>query len=102
MQLIKKYYSKISKTVNNKNNSKLTDVLSLKCELCPNNCIILEGKSGLCLARTNIKGKLYSTAYGHPCSINIDPIEKKPLYHYFPGEKILSIGTFGCNIFCKG
>jgi pyruvate formate lyase activating enzyme len=57
---------------------------------------------GLCSARKNIDGKFYSMVYGHPCSINLDPIEKKPLYHYYPGQGILSIGTFGCNLFCKG
>ncbi len=75
---------------------------TLQCELCPNNCIILNNKYGLCNARININGKLYSTVYGYPCSIQIDPIEKKPLYHYYPTEKILSIGTAGCNLFCKG
>ena len=50
----------------------------------------------------NVNGKLYSTVYGYPCSLQIDPVEKKPLYHYYPGKKILSFGTYGCNIFCKG
>jgi pyruvate formate lyase activating enzyme len=72
------------------------------CKLCPNNCTIPDGKSGLCRTRMNIGEKLYSTVYGYPCSINLDPIEKKPLYHFFPGQKILSIGTFGCNLFCRG
>lgn len=75
---------------------------NISCCLCPNNCIIAEGNYGLCHARVNIEGRLYSTVYGYPCSINLDPIEKKPLYHYFPGQKILSIGTYGCNLFCKG
>jgi pyruvate formate lyase activating enzyme len=87
--LIKKYYDFLG---NNR----------IRCELCPNMCIIAEDKAGLCTTRVNIKGKLYSTIYGYPCSIHIDPIEKKPLYHYYPGEGILSIGTFGCNLFCKG
>ena len=72
------------------------------CKLCPNNCVIADGKSGLCGTRINIDGKFYSTTYGYPCSIHLDPIEKKPLYHYYPGQEILSFGTFGCNMFCKG
>jgi len=72
------------------------------CKLCPNNCVIADNKIGLCSTRININNKFYSLVYGYPCSINIDPIEKKPLYHYYPHEKILSIGTFGCNLFCKG
>jgi len=72
------------------------------CKLCPNVCVIAPGKLGLCGTRINSHGKLYSVVYGYPCSINLDPIEKKPLYHYYPGSDILSFGTFGCNIFCKG
>jgi pyruvate formate lyase activating enzyme len=71
------------------------------CGLCPHNCKISKDKSGLCGVRKNIDGKLYSLVYGKPCSIAIDPIEKKPLYHFNPGEKILSFGTFGCNLACK-
>jgi len=87
--LIRKYYDSLE---NNR----------IRCKLCPNMCIIVDGKAGICTTRVNIKGKLYSTVYGYPCSLCIDPIEKKPLYHYYPGEGILSLGTFGCNLFCKG
>lgn len=72
------------------------------CGLCPHNCLIKEGGRGVCGVRINKRGNIYSLSYGRPCSIAIDPIEKKPLYHFFPGEKILSFGTFGCNFFCKG
>lgn len=72
------------------------------CTLCPNNCVIAQSKSGLCNTRVNSHGKFYSIVYGYPCSIHLDPIEKKPLYHYYPGREILSFGTYGCNIFCKG
>jgi pyruvate formate lyase activating enzyme len=72
----------------------------IKCNLCPHNCIIKEGKKGLCNARQNIKNKLYSLVYSNPISINIDPIEKKPLYHFFPLTKTFSIGTIGCNMKC--
>jgi pyruvate formate lyase activating enzyme len=93
---IKKYFKNI------KNIDKNQDLNKIQCNLCPNNCILLNNKYGLCNARININGKLYSAVYGYPCSIQIDPIEKKPLYHYYPQEKILSIGTFGCNMFCQG
>jgi pyruvate formate lyase activating enzyme len=73
----------------------------VNCTLCPKNCIIAEGKYGFCNARKNIEGKLYSAVYGNPSSMCIDPIEKKPLYHFLPGSTSLSIGTFGCNLSCK-
>jgi len=81
---------------------KVMDKDSVRCLLCPRNCVIGRGETGVCHSRMNIDGKFYSLVYGHPCSINIDPIEKKPLYHFYPGEDILSFGTFGCNLFCKG
>jgi len=73
----------------------------VKCRLCPKNCLIAEQKTGNCNTRINIKGKLYSLTYGKPISISVDPIEKKPLFHFHTGEKILSIGTIGCNLHCK-
>jgi pyruvate formate lyase activating enzyme len=74
----------------------------VRCVLCSNNCVIVDGRQGLCHARMNIDGKLYSIVYGYPYGLHVDPIEKKPLYHFLPGQKILSFGTFGCNLFCKG
>lgn len=71
-----------------------------KCLICPNECIIKEGRSGLCRNRVNYSGKIYSIAYGNPCSINIDPVEKKPLNHFLPGSKIFSVGMAGCNLAC--
>jgi pyruvate formate lyase activating enzyme len=73
----------------------------VQCALCPHNCIIPEGRRGICGVRKNIGGKLFSLVYGKPIAIHIDPIEKKPLYHFYPGSKILSIGTFGCNLSCQ-
>ncbi len=70
------------------------------CKLCPHECIISDGKSGVCKVRGNIGGKLYSFVYAKPVTTNFDPIEKKPLYHFYPGTKILSIGTLGCNMKC--
>jgi len=55
---------------------------------------------GVCNARKNSGGTLYTLAYGNPCSLNIDPIEKKPLFHFYPGENILSLATAGCNFHC--
>ncbi|MBU0710973.1 AmmeMemoRadiSam system radical SAM enzyme [bacterium] len=74
---------------------------TIQCELCPHRCKIAENRYGLCNVRQNIDGKLYTVAYGHPVAIHLDPIEKKPLYHFFPGSKILSVGTIGCNLFCE-
>jgi len=73
----------------------------IHCQLCPKHCIIQEGKRGNCGVRVNIDGKLYSIVYGEACSIAVDPIEKKPLYHFLPGSKTFSIGTAGCNLHCK-
>ncbi|HEY3174756.1 MAG TPA: AmmeMemoRadiSam system radical SAM enzyme [Candidatus Polarisedimenticolia bacterium] len=71
------------------------------CTLCPRYCRIGEGQAGFCFIRKNIGGTLYSLAYAQPCAINVDPIEKKPLFHYMPGTPILSMGTAGCNMGCK-
>ncbi len=71
------------------------------CYLCPHNCVIDAGKLGACRARKNIEGDLYSLNYGKITSIALDPIEKKPLYHFKPGSKIMSAGTFGCNLKCS-
>ena len=57
----------------------------VRCELCPNNCIVRDGKRGICGVRENQDGTLYTLVYGRLCSMNIDPVEKKPLYHFFPG-----------------
>ncbi|PLW79911.1 AmmeMemoRadiSam system radical SAM enzyme [Candidatus Woesearchaeota archaeon] len=73
-----------------------------QCFLCPRRCIILEGKRGFCNTRKNIGGNLYALNYGKPIGLAIDPIEKKPLYHFFPGKNILSFGTLGCNLDCLG
>lgn len=72
----------------------------VRCNLCPQNCTVREGKSGLCRTRVNKQGVLYSISYGNPCSIGVDPIEKKPLFHFFPGMKIFSLATDGCNFRC--
>ena len=70
------------------------------CELCPHRCRIAPGKRGICKVRENLDGVLYARTYGRISSLALDPIEKKPLYHFFPGREILSIGSYGCNFFC--
>jgi len=73
----------------------------LRCGLCPHNCLIADGKSGTCGVRSNRGGTLYTLIYGEVSAVAMDPIEKKPLYHFFPGSQILSIGTKGCNFKCS-
>lgn len=72
----------------------------IKCELCPHHCVIPPGEEGLCWARENIDGKLYAVNYGETTSIAVDPIEKKPLFHFKPGTNILSVAPTGCNMRC--
>jgi len=75
--------------------------LKVQCELCPKMCIIGPGQSGECRVRINIDGVLRTVVYGFPCSFNpYDPVEKKPLFHFLPGTKILSVATVGCNLHC--
>jgi pyruvate formate lyase activating enzyme len=73
----------------------------IRCILCPHHCLIREGETGICRVRRNMQGKLYSEIYGKLSALNFDPIEKKPLYHFFPGSVILSIGSVGCNMHCR-
>lgn len=72
----------------------------IACFLCPRRCVIAAGKSGVCNVRHNQDGRLLSLSYGYPVAMHVDPIEKKPLYHFYPGKPILSIGTVGCNLKC--
>lgn len=72
-----------------------------KCNLCPNSCNFKQqGDKGLCRVKVFENGKLWSTAYGNPCTTNIDPIEKKPLYHFLPASRAYSIATAGCTFAC--
>ncbi len=73
----------------------------VECSLCPHQCELAPGQTGLCNARRNINGELKSLTYGKPVAIHIDPVEKKPLYHFLPGSTTLSFGTAGCNMHCK-
>ena len=71
------------------------------CQLCPHHCRIVDGKTGICRSRRNQNGVLVSEVYAKPCSLAIDPIEKKPLYHFHPGTTCLSLACTGCNFRCR-
>lgn len=71
------------------------------CQLCPHHCRIVDGKTGICRSRRNQNGVLVSEVYAKPCSLAIDPIEKKPLYHFHPGTTCLSLACTGCNFRCQ-
>jgi len=73
---------------------------AVTCELCPRNCVIPEGGAGDCRIRVNLDGKLRATTYGRPSAIHVDPMEKKPLYHFRPGSPVFSVATAGCNLHC--
>ncbi|MFH1631375.1 MAG: AmmeMemoRadiSam system radical SAM enzyme [Candidatus Aenigmatarchaeota archaeon] len=73
---------------------------TVQCQLCPRNCIIMDGKRGVCGVRENQGGKLVSLVYGKAISAAVDPIEKKPFFHFAPGSKTLSAATVGCNLKC--
>ena len=80
-----------TKQVNNK----------VKCNLCARRCLISDGETGFCLVRKNEEGVLYSLVYARAVSAGVDPIGKKPLAHFNPGAKVMSIATAGCNFRCK-
>ena len=73
---------------------------TLECQTCAHQCRLKIGQVGICGIRQNLKQKLYLLPYGRAVAVNLDPIEKKPLFHFFPGSQVLSFGTFGCNLRC--
>ncbi len=73
----------------------------VQCLLCPFKCKMKKGERGICQVRMNANGKLISLVYGRPCTLHVDPIEKKPIFHLFPGSRAFSLATFGCNLGCK-
>jgi len=75
--------------------------LKVQCELCPKRCLLESGQSGECRVRINIDGILRTVVYGYPCSAHVDPVEKKPFFHFLPGSKTFSLATVGCNLHCK-
>lgn len=72
----------------------------LRCGACQHNCVIAPGQSGICGVRQNKDGELYLRVYGRAIAVHVDPIEKKPLYHFMPGSEVFSFGTIGCNFRC--
>ncbi len=73
---------------------------TVQCQTCPHTCIILPDNRGKCGTKVNIKGRLFSISYANPCSVNADPVEKKPLYHFQPGSRVFSLAVAGCNFTC--
>ena len=73
----------------------------IQCDLCPRDCRLAEGQRGLCFVRQNQGGQMILTTYGRSSGFCLDPIEKKPLAHFYPGSSVLSFGTAGCNLSCK-
>ncbi|KPL18162.1 MAG: radical SAM protein, partial [candidate division Zixibacteria bacterium SM23_81] len=65
----------------------------IKCLLCPRECLLAEGQRGDCRVRIHLDGKLQTLVYGNPCAVHIDPIEKKPLFHFLPGSRSYSVAT---------
>ncbi|MBI5418740.1 MAG: AmmeMemoRadiSam system radical SAM enzyme [Deltaproteobacteria bacterium] len=77
-----------------------TEGNAVRCELCPHHCLIADGKRGICRVRENRGGTLIAATYGKVAAVQMDPIEKKPLFHFHPGKQILSVGSVGCNFHC--
>jgi len=74
---------------------------SVRCKICPRECVVGPGGRGYCRVRENNDGKYYTIVHGRVCAYHVDPIEKKPLYHFLPGTTAFSIATVGCNMACK-
>jgi pyruvate formate lyase activating enzyme len=72
----------------------------VQCSLCPHRCVIASGERGICRVRENRNGQLYSLVFGNPCAAHVDPIEKKPFYHFLPSATAFSIATAGCSLRC--
>lgn len=72
----------------------------VKCQICPNQCILTEGKESLCRTKVVHDDKLFTLGYGNPCSVHVDPIEKKPLFHFYPASRSFSVAVAGCNLAC--
>jgi pyruvate formate lyase activating enzyme len=70
------------------------------CRVCPNRCVLSPGDRSVCRSKVNIDGTLYTLAFGNPCAVHVDPVEKKPLYHFLPGIQVFSLAVAGCNFRC--
>jgi pyruvate formate lyase activating enzyme len=77
------------------------DGLRVRCLVCPRKCVVGDGERGYCDVRENVGGKYYTMVYGRVCTYNVDPIEKKPFFHFLPGKQAFSLATVGCNLDCK-
>ena len=73
----------------------------VRCEICPRGCTLGDEQRGFCYVRRNVKGKIILDTYGMNTGLAIDPVEKKPMYHFYPSSKVLSFGTLGCNMGCR-
>src|SRR5262245_44134392 len=73
----------------------------MQCDLCPRDCQLRDGQRGMCFVRRRVGNEMRLTTYGRSSGFCIDPIEKKPLNHFYPGSSVLSFGTAGCNLACK-
>lgn len=73
----------------------------IRCDLCPRECVVADRERGFCGVRENRGGTYHTLVYGRPCAVHVDPIEKKPLFHFLPGTRALSIATAGCNVECQ-
>jgi pyruvate formate lyase activating enzyme len=73
---------------------------NVQCKVCPNNCILAPGDRSHCRNKVNFEGRLYTLVYGNPCTFHIDPVEKKPLFHFLPGSRTFSLATSGCVFRC--
>lgn len=73
----------------------------IECTLCPTRCVLENYQRGDCRVRINVEGRLKTLVYGKPCAVHVDPMEKKPLFHFMPGTPIFSVATAGCNLHCK-
>ena len=80
---------------------KLEDGTAIECQLCPRHCLVTDLERGYCGVRENRGGKYYTLVHSRACAVNIDPIEKKPLFHFHPGSSAFSLATAGCNVNCK-
>ena len=74
--------------------------VAARCDLCPHACLIRDGHAGRCRSRVFRDGKLWAMSYGEPCALAVDPVEKKPLNHFHPGTRCLSVACTGCNLRC--
>lgn len=74
---------------------------NIRCDLCAHRCLIKPGRKGICLVRKNVNGTLYTMVYGRTVAENVEPVEKKPLFHFLPGTSAYSIATVGCNFRCR-